>query len=131
MPQLPAYATALGPTVAAVVALYVGRRGVTAQGVADQAGRLPKLPLLAGGAEGWPVLLAQWRERLQGLLAEFLQGHAAVAPAPHACDLCHLHMLCRIEPSRLRTDQSDAQESEQADQGAGSSEAFEGSNGSG
>ncbi len=106
MPQLPAYATALGPAVAAVVALYVGRGGVRAQGLADREDRIPRLPVLREGDEAWGPLLGQWRERLQLLLDEFVRGHAAVAPQPGACDWCHLHLFCRIDPSRLTAGQS-------------------------
>ncbi len=100
-PQLPAYATALGDEVAAVVALHLGREGLKLRGLADRHGRLPGLAALPGGAPAWPPLLQQWRERLQRLVREFLDGDAAVQPQPGACEYCHLPMLCRIDPRVL------------------------------
>jgi probable DNA repair protein len=37
-----------------------------------------------------------WARALEALAREFLQGDAAVAPQPHACDFCRLHSLCRV-----------------------------------
>jgi len=98
-PQLPAYAGAAaaeGP-LAAVLAVYLGREGVTVRGVADRRDRIRRLPVPPAGEADWPALLQRWRERLQRLGEEFLRGHAAVAPQPGACEWCHLHGLCRIE----------------------------------
>jgi probable DNA repair protein len=96
-PQLPAYALSVGDEVAAVVALYVGREAVSVSGLADRAERVSRIRGVAGGDEGWARLRAQWRSRLQQLIAEALAGHAAVAPQPNACATCHLPMLCRID----------------------------------
>jgi ATP-dependent helicase/nuclease subunit B len=102
-PQLPAYATAAGDQVAAVLAVYLGRDGVKLRGLTDRAGRVPGrgIEALPGGEAGWPALLEQWRERLERLVREFLDGRAAVQPQPGACEYCHLQMLCRVDAQLL------------------------------
>ncbi|MFI4869414.1 MAG: PD-(D/E)XK nuclease family protein [Steroidobacterales bacterium] len=100
-PQLPAYAMALGDEVAAVVALYLGRDGLKARGLADRSERLPKIGAVPGGESAWPPLLQQWREQLQRLVREFLDGEAAVQPQRGACEYCHLQMLCRVDAQVL------------------------------
>jgi probable DNA repair protein len=45
----------------------------------------------------------QWAQALEKLAEEFLNGEAAVAPQPHACDNCHFHSLCRIAELNLVT----------------------------
>ena len=50
---------------------------------------------------GWPAIVERWRGQLTELAQEFRQGHAAVAPAPEACERCHLHSLCRIRDEGL------------------------------
>ena len=57
--------------------------------------------MLPGGEAGWPALLLQWRERLERLVREFLDGRAAVQPQPGACEYCHLQMLCRVDAQLL------------------------------
>jgi ATP-dependent helicase/nuclease subunit B len=102
-PQLPAYAMAAGDEVAAVVALYLGREGLKLRGVADRPERLRArgIDALPGGELAWPPLLRLWRERLEHLVREFLDGHAAVQPQAGACEYCHLQMLCRVDAQVL------------------------------
>jgi ATP-dependent helicase/DNAse subunit B len=102
-PQLPAYAMAAGDQVAAVMAVYLGRDSVKLRGLADRPGRVPGrgIEVLPGGEAGWPALLQQWRERLERLVREFLDGRAAVQPQPGACEYCHLQMLCRVDAQLL------------------------------
>ncbi|HEY6451603.1 MAG TPA: PD-(D/E)XK nuclease family protein [Steroidobacteraceae bacterium] len=100
LPQLPAYALAAGAQTAAVASLYLQREGPGVRGVADRAGRLPRLPALPAGEVTWPLLLQRWHGQLQGLVREFLSGHAAVDPQPGACASCHLQAVCRIDPAR-------------------------------
>ena len=102
-PQLPAYALAAGSQVAAVLAIYLGRDGVKARGLADRANRLPGRGIepLEGGEGAWPGLQQQWRARLERLVGEFLGGVAAVQPQPGACEYCHLQMLCRVDAQLL------------------------------
>jgi ATP-dependent helicase/nuclease subunit B len=102
-PQLPAYALAAGTDVAAVMALHLGREGIKARGIADRAGRAPGrgVDVVTDGDAGWRLLQAQWSERLERLMREFLSGCAAVQPQPGACEYCHLQMLCRVDAQVL------------------------------
>lgn len=97
-PQLPVYAVAVGEAVAAVFALHIRPGSLRARGVADRPDRIPGLP---GPPQGtaWSELLTRWKGQLQDLAGEFLDGHATVDPQPGACERCHLHMLCRIDPA--------------------------------
>lgn len=101
-PQLPAYAIAAGEQVAAVIAVHLGRE-LKLRGLADRAGRVPGrgIDTVTGGEHNWAPLLQQWRERLERLLREFLEGRAAVQPQPGACEYCHLPMLCRVDAQVL------------------------------
>jgi ATP-dependent helicase/nuclease subunit B len=100
-PQLPAYAITAGGDVAGVVSLYLGRGGVKVRGSTDHRDRIyarlaPK--------QGEPTLaerIERWRQQLQQLVTEYLQGEASVHPLPDACKFCHLHALCRINPAKL------------------------------
>jgi ATP-dependent helicase/nuclease subunit B len=102
-PQLPAYAIAAGDQVAAVVAVHLSRDSVKLRGLADRPERVRGrgIEALPDGEIGWPLLLQQWRERLERLLCEFLDGYAAVQPQPGACEYCHLQMLCRVDAQML------------------------------
>jgi ATP-dependent helicase/nuclease subunit B len=102
-PQLPAYALAAGDEVAAVVALYLGREGLKLRGLADRPERLRArgIEAVPGGESAWPPLLRLWHRRLEGLVREFLDGHALVQPQAGACEYCHLQMLCRVDTQVL------------------------------
>jgi ATP-dependent helicase/nuclease subunit B len=102
-PQLPAYAVAAGDQVAAVVAVHLSRDSVKLRGLADSPERVRGrgIEVLQQGDIAWPLLLQQWRERLERLLSEFLDGYAAVQPQPGACEYCHLQMLCRVDAQVL------------------------------
>ena len=75
------------------------REGLKLRGIADRAGRVPRLRKAADSARAWSTLLEQWRAQLQTLVQEYLSGYAAVQPQRGACDNCHLHAFCRIEAS--------------------------------
>ena len=100
-PQLPAYALASGERSAAVVTLYVGRDGIKARGLQDQRGRIPYLASPKEGELAWPQRMERWRQQLELLVTEYLQGDAGLRPLPDACKYCHLHALCRIDPATL------------------------------
>ncbi len=102
-PQLPAYAMAAGDSVAAVVALYLGREGLKLRGLTDRPERLRArgIDSVPGGELAWPPLLRLWHGRLEQLVREFLNGDAAVQPQPGACEFCHLQMLCRVDAQVL------------------------------
>lgn len=97
-PQLPLYAVTLGEAVAAVFTLHIRPGSLRARGIADRADRIQELSGPPPGVT-WSELLARWQGQLQALAREFLDGHAAVAPQADACEHCHLHTLCRIDPS--------------------------------
>ena len=90
---------AAGDGVAAVIAVYLGREGVKRRGLSDRPERVRGrgIGAVPGGERAWPALLQQWRERLERLVREFLDGYAAVQPQPGACEYCHLQMLCRVD----------------------------------
>jgi ATP-dependent helicase/nuclease subunit B len=105
-PQLPAYAAVAGDRTAAVAMLHLGRQGLKLRGVADAPGRLTELQPLGEGQPDWTGLLEQWRAQLEGLVREFLRGHAAVDPQPKACDRCHLQLFCRVQTALVPAVQS-------------------------
>jgi probable DNA repair protein len=119
-PQLPAYALAAGDQVAAVVAVHLSRDSVKLRGLADRPQRLRGrgIEALPGGEIGWPLLLQLWRERLERLMREFLDGYAAVQPQPGACEYCHLQMLCRVDVAVLAAAAAAAAENAPAAQAA-------------
>jgi hypothetical protein len=52
-----------------------------------------------GPPQSWDALVAEWRGVLQTLAAEFVAGHAPIAPKryPHTCEHCALGPLCRVK----------------------------------
>jgi probable DNA repair protein len=119
-PQLPAYALAAGEAVAAVIAVHLGRENLKLRGLADRPERVRGrgIDAVPGGESAWPTLLQQWRERLEGLTREFLDGNAAVQPQPGACEYCHLQLLCRVDAQVLAAAASAAAEGAPAAQAA-------------
>jgi ATP-dependent helicase/nuclease subunit B len=99
-PQLLAYLAALGDEVVALATVNVTAREVRYSGVAGAPQVLPRLEVLgapAGDARpSWGEQRRAWRALIERLIGAFLAGEAAVAPAPGACDYCHLGALCRI-----------------------------------
>jgi probable DNA repair protein len=62
-------------------------------------GRARDAGLLAGKMaeqEGWDNLTTSWQLQIRQLIHDHVNGLAAVAPLPGACDYCHLDSLCRI-----------------------------------
>jgi RecB family exonuclease len=100
-PQLLGYLLAVGRDVAAIAIAHVARTGVGFRGVAARGDLLPRVGpgprgAPAPDAEHWAGQLEAWRDIARRLIAQFVAGEAAVAPAAKACDYCHLHGLCRI-----------------------------------
>lgn len=102
-PQLPLYAIDAGRDLAGVVFARLRADDVRFDGVTRD-------PDLIGGvktvgdwkkareaAGDWDGLLARWREALQGLADEVVDGRADVTPQPGACRHCHVYPLCRID----------------------------------
>jgi len=107
-PQLPLYAISANKTPAAVVFAIIRDDGCLYKGVVRQGGLFPGLPpkeskttqeLVDAGHE-MPKTIANWRQVLRRLMADFLAGEAAVDPkyGRKTCDnsFCELHSLCRI-----------------------------------
>jgi ATP-dependent helicase/nuclease subunit B len=113
-PQLPAYASAVGDEACAVASVHLGTEALKLRGVADRPGRIRGVHALPEAQPGWPQLRLHWQQQLQLLLQEFLSGQAAVQPQAHACDYCHLSMLCRIDPAAAQlTVPPDSEEGEE------------------
>jgi ATP-dependent helicase/nuclease subunit B len=52
---------------------------------------------LSQEGEDWASLTRHWQDTLQGLVAEFIKGEAAVSPATSsACNYCGMESLCRV-----------------------------------
>ena len=105
-PQLLAYLVALDEDVRAVATVNVGARDVGFHGIGAQAGLLPKLKAVAAqegmqAAAVWEESRAFWRARIEALVREFVDGRAAVDPAPQACRYCDVASLCRIAERAL------------------------------
>ena len=100
-PQLPLYALIETGELAAVAYAGVRAGAVGFTGVASEEGLLPGVGTVQPdkmGVADFPALLAAWRERLSALAAEFLAGHAAVAPKryPATCRWCAVGSVCRV-----------------------------------
>ena len=58
--------------------------------------------------DDWPALLQYWRDNLNALAEEFVQGRCDVAPRnEQACRYCGLEAVCRIEESGFDLDAGD------------------------
>lgn len=102
-PQLPLYAVTDEGDVAAVAFAVVNAREAVFRGLASESGLLPGVGTVdevrsPTAIDGWSELFALWRRTLDRLAAEFLAGHAAVAPRnyPQTCRYCELGALCRV-----------------------------------
>jgi ATP-dependent helicase/nuclease subunit B len=101
-PQLPLYAVAeeLGEEDAVCFArVRSGDMGF--EGLSGEAIGIKGITVYKGKdeeAEDWPTLLTSWRERIDALAAEFVDGCCEVSPQDaHACDYCGLEAVCRID----------------------------------
>ena len=107
-PQLPLYAVAAGTPPAAVVFVQLRAGENPYAGVVSRAGIVPGLPPRHGSSRGQlvaagedlPGTVDRWRGVLNGLMEEFLSGHAPVDPVKgdRTCSnsYCRLAPLCRI-----------------------------------
>jgi ATP-dependent helicase/nuclease subunit B len=91
-PQLLVYLLAAGAPVSALAVAHLDPKGVVFKGIGADDTRLPGLDV----AEDWSQQQQLWHLQVARLAADFVAGEAAVAPADHACDYCHLHAFCRI-----------------------------------
>lgn len=99
--QLLVYLAALGDDVRALAFARVAPPEPRFQGVAIEAGLLPRVRAIEAGSNetalhAWSRQLATWRTQVHGLAAEFLAAHASVTPMKGACRYCHLAALCRV-----------------------------------
>jgi probable DNA repair protein len=103
-PQLPLYAITDTADVAAVSFAMIRPQEVRFKGIARDEALIPGVARIArskdnGSQPSWEALLETWRKTLDALAAEFLSGHAAVAPKnyPRTCENCDLGPLCRVK----------------------------------
>jgi ATP-dependent helicase/nuclease subunit B len=100
-PQLLVYLRAVQGKVAALATAHLATGQVRFRGIADRAGRLPRVPGLTArngtvSPEAWPRQLAAWNQLVDAAARGFAAGRAVRDPARGACTYCHLHALCRI-----------------------------------
>lgn len=105
-PQVPLYAITQ-PGVIAAAAFGKVRRGESKfEGEAVSAGLLPSV----SGREPLPELILQWRQSLEALAKDFLEGKATPDPREaKLCRDCHLAALCRIHGDADIGDEDDAE----------------------
>ncbi|MEP5569639.1 MAG: PD-(D/E)XK nuclease family protein [Halioglobus sp.] len=100
-PQLPLYGLAEG--VNALAFAQVRTRDCRMLGLGSVDGLngvqsdIHKAVKRYSSSEDWDSLVAEWRQNLTRLAAEFLAGEAQVDPLPAACNYCGLQPLCRVD----------------------------------
>jgi len=111
-PQLPLYAMAekLGADDAVCFArLRSGDMGF--EGLSGEATDIKGIAVYKGNdeeAESWPELLESWRERIDALATEFIEGCCEVTPQDaKACDYCGLEAVCRIDEIGIDRDEEE------------------------
>jgi ATP-dependent helicase/nuclease subunit B len=99
--QLLVYLRAMQAPVAVLATAHLATGQVGFRGIADRAGRLPRVPgfTAANGMadpDAWTRQLAEWNRLVDAAARGFAEGRAVRDPARGACTHCHLHALCRI-----------------------------------
>ncbi len=102
-PQLPLYATTNAATISGVFLAGINRANLRIRGVAEQDGVVPGVKAFGKTKEavdyaGWDGLKTEWKQRLELLAHEVLDGRAEVRPKDinRDCVYCPLPSLCRI-----------------------------------
>ncbi|HXV08169.1 MAG TPA: PD-(D/E)XK nuclease family protein [Burkholderiales bacterium] len=97
-PQLPLYAVTDAGDLAALAFVVLRAEEIAFKGLGAEAGLLPGVEPLER-PQTWGARLTQWRDVLKALAAQFVAGHAPVAPKryPHTCEYCALGALCRVK----------------------------------
>lgn len=107
-PQLPLYAISAKNAPAGVVFGIIREDGCEYKGVVTRVGLFPGLPpkenkttrYLVEAGNQMAETIDDWRQVLHRLMAEFLEGHAAIDPKNglNTCNntYCELHSLCRV-----------------------------------
>lgn len=98
-PQLPAYATCVGGSLAAVAYGQVRSTECRFVGVAVDDSILPSVNARTLESASFDGQVALWGERLLRIARELSDGVAIVAPRGNACQSCSLQAVCRIDPS--------------------------------
>ncbi|MDX8391103.1 MAG: PD-(D/E)XK nuclease family protein [Mariprofundaceae bacterium] len=101
-PQLPLYAMAAGLGTHDAVAIARVRSGDMAfEGLAADNIGIKGIAACDGKykrPEDWQQVLEQWRQDINALAAEFVDGRSEVTPRNvHACEYCGLEAVCRID----------------------------------
>jgi ATP-dependent helicase/DNAse subunit B len=107
-PQLPLYSISAETVPAAVAFAVIRDEECLYRGVVTREGIFPGLPQKRGlhaetiieAGRNMPVTIAEWRQTLHRLMAEFLSGAASIDPKDgrRTCEnsYCELQPLCRI-----------------------------------
>jgi probable DNA repair protein len=97
-PQLPLYAVTDAGDLAALAFVVLRAEETAFKGIGAEPQLLPGVQP-PGPPQSWDALVAEWRGVLQTLAAEFVAGHAPIAPKryPHTCEHCALGPLCRVK----------------------------------
>jgi probable DNA repair protein len=118
-PQLPLYALALPEQIGGLCFGQISTaKSVAAKGVSDTPEIIPGLvPLNKIGFEGWEDCLEVWREQLETLAEEFLDGQAEIAFYTNAAlrYQSHLYPLNRWPEIAQRSNATDNTADESAD----------------
>ena len=101
-PQLPLYAVAANLGAGDTVCFARVRSGdMGFEGLSGENTGIKGITVYKGNDEAagdWPALLGSWRQRVNALAGEFVQGRSDVSPRDaHACDYCGLEAVCRID----------------------------------
>jgi RecB family exonuclease len=113
-PQLPLYAVTCDDDVAGIAFAVLAPGKLQFKALVSDGVDLPGATVVARDrAEmqrpGWPGLLADWRDELERLAADYLAGIADVAPKrKSSCQFCPLPLLCRLEARRGEAERLDA-----------------------
>jgi RecB family exonuclease len=93
-PQLLLYASTLGDEVEGVLFAQLKPRDLHPIGYSrHEQFSSKKVEVLA---DGWPERLLEWRETVDRLAHDFVQGYAHVHPTSEACTFCQNGPLCRV-----------------------------------
>ena len=104
--QLLVYTLLIGAPLAGIAGVHLRSTGIHWRGAAADAAIFPGLSTRRRSAPPWSELLPYARRIVEGLARDFAAGVAVVAPAPKACERCHLAGLCRIESERLALEET-------------------------
>lgn len=101
-PQLPIYCISHTADVEALYFAQLRWNELTIKGMADGASEIRTVTAFEKlspemRAPNWAAQKVQWKNNIDHLLEDFLQGNATVDPIDQtACTHCHLHALCRV-----------------------------------